>query len=977
MAREFNTLVLSLDPQGFVRGAARVQASNAGITRSSTAAVGGLRRLDTQATATGRSIERLGSRLGAAFGFFSIVSGVNAAVDALAGVERQFSIIKAISRDLADNEFQDLRDRANEIGATTEFTTSQAAAALVNLGRAGFNASEQLSTINSVVDLATVGQITLAEAASTTANTLRQFGLFTTDATANLSAATRVVDSLTVVTNNTNTTITELGRALKFVGPVAGAFGVSLEETSATLGLLANAGITASLAGTNLRGIIAALAGPTRKARTTLEELNVSTSAFAEGGQTLTDIFQQLRDAEFGAEEALAIFNRRNAGAALLIARNLPLIEELKTLQEENAFATRTAAQIIRDDLRGAFDTLRSSAEAAVLVLGDAGLRDALNNAAIFATQVIRELAGITKEGTRVTVAVEATVIAIKALAAIFAVFVAAKIAITIVGITKSLFGLLPAINAVRQAFLLLFASNPFTILIAAVAAAVGAFAIFKTETLKVEGTAVSLGAVFQGTWNFIVKEATTAFNQVRAILNFFGIDATDFIKILATALVSPIIGVPILIAKQFGVSFEDIQEFAKGAVNFVIANFKTLGQSVTLVFNSIVDRVARVTSTIGQILQSGLGPRGIGRSVQLAQQLVKDLDGIDFAIDVGRKISKIAEENFATDFVGGIINGIELGAALFLPQFKKFVARLGDTTVETLKGLNARLDEEIIAAERQIREARAAQQSARADKDRQAEIEALLREQRIREANQRLVKANIAIQAELEERLRGTAGATDLLKDALEQLAKAQEERASVRSNLPLLLGELLVALPTAEEVLVESIASLSGGIASAAGDLARDLRDSEVSVRQAFTNFVTSILDSLFEALVATPIERGVESLLSSALGGIFGAASGATATTGTPADQNAAGTVFTGPTVLPTFSGPQMVGETRAEGLFPLVRDQFGRLAISTVPSGREDSTQVTINQTVIAQDQRSFRRTSHQQFTLARREFAGRR
>ncbi len=138
----------------------------------------------------------------------------------------------------AGSEIKALRDIAKELGSTTQFSATQAADAMGFLAQAGFSANEVMGAIPSTLQLASAAQLDLASAADITSNILAGFGL-------EVSELGRANDVLVKTFTSANTDLVQLGQAMKFVGPVAKAAGVSFEETAAAVGLLGNAGIQA------------------------------------------------------------------------------------------------------------------------------------------------------------------------------------------------------------------------------------------------------------------------------------------------------------------------------------------------------------------------------------------------------------------------------------------------------------------------------------------------------------------------------------------------------------------------------------------------------------------------------------------------------------------------------------------------------------------------------------------------------------
>jgi hypothetical protein len=175
-----------------------------------------------------------------------------AIVKVAADFERATNRVSALTGATAD-QFERLRDQAKELGATTQFSATQAAEAQAFLAQAGFNTDQIFRSLPGTLNLAGAAQLDLGRSADIVSNILTGFQL-------DVGELDRAVDVLAKAFVSSNTDLEQLGQGFKFVGPVASAFGISLEETAAALGLLGNAGLQASSAGTGLRRIISTLA---------------------------------------------------------------------------------------------------------------------------------------------------------------------------------------------------------------------------------------------------------------------------------------------------------------------------------------------------------------------------------------------------------------------------------------------------------------------------------------------------------------------------------------------------------------------------------------------------------------------------------------------------------------------------------------------------------------------------------------------
>lgn len=388
---------------------------------------GSLTRIAAQADAAGASFQRAGLRarvasnfirqfatgLGLVGGGFAAALGIKAFVETLADFELQAAKTAAVAIKLGTS-FSDataqaaaLQKQARELGASTRFTAVEAAEAQFFLARAGFQVNEVLESTPATLNLAAAGYVDLGEAADIASNVLQQFRLETFQ-------LVEVTDSLVSAANNSNTSVRQLAQALAYSGPFASSLGVSVDEATAAIGALGNAGIQGSLAGTNLRGILISLVSPSRKAGETLDKLasriGSTRDAFNVSTQGLEGVILNLRRATRGSEDASAvfaqIFNRRNVSGALALTKNIEQFSDLlETIGSSAGEAERIANQV-DNTLTGAFLRARSAAAELSLSLGERGIgaairgfTDALANGLRFLSGSEQGLRNVTSEG--------------------------------------------------------------------------------------------------------------------------------------------------------------------------------------------------------------------------------------------------------------------------------------------------------------------------------------------------------------------------------------------------------------------------------------------------------------------------------------------------------------------------------------------------------------------------------------------------
>ena len=165
-------------------------------------------------------------------------------------------------------EFDELSAKAEHLGSVTKFTSTEAAEGMSFLAMAGFEVNEIVGAMPGVLNLASAANMDLGRAADVTSNILTGMNLEVED-------TDHLVNVLAKTASSANTNVEQLGQAMKFVAPVAGALGMSVEDTSAALAAMGDSALQSGVAGRNLRGIISKLSGPTGAAKDAMESLGV------------------------------------------------------------------------------------------------------------------------------------------------------------------------------------------------------------------------------------------------------------------------------------------------------------------------------------------------------------------------------------------------------------------------------------------------------------------------------------------------------------------------------------------------------------------------------------------------------------------------------------------------------------------------------------------------------------------------------
>lgn len=305
--------------------------------------------------AAGQKFEAFGKRIrNVALG----VAGILAPVTWMgANFDREMrfmtSVVTRAGEDWGRN-FAMMTSRARELGATTEFTAKEVGEGMKFLAMAGFDTRKVYEAIPGTLDLATAGMMDLGQAADIATNILTQMGLET-------SELGRVSDVLAKVQSTANTNIQQVAEAFVYSGTMARMMGMEVEELAGFLGLLANNGIRASLAGTTLRQAMMKLADPSKDAQEIMDKYNLSIREADGSLRNFTEVILDLVDTGMDAPEAIKLLGARAGGLAALFNMTSNEIRTYIRELEKAEGTTKTLADAIRTSLWGSFKTLWSS----------------------------------------------------------------------------------------------------------------------------------------------------------------------------------------------------------------------------------------------------------------------------------------------------------------------------------------------------------------------------------------------------------------------------------------------------------------------------------------------------------------------------------------------------------------------------------------------------------------------------------------
>lgn len=278
--------------------------------------------------------------------------------------------VKSISGATA-NEMDLLTAKAKEMGAKTKFSATESADAFSYMAMAGWKTQDMLSGIEGIMYLAGATGEDLASTSDIVTDALTAFGMRAKD-------TDRFVNVLAKTANSANTNVSLMGETFKFVAPVAGALGYSVEDTATAIGIMANSGIKASQAGTALRSLLTNLSKPTDSMKKAMDKLGISLTdnegnmkSFGEVMGDLRNGFSTLSEAE-KAQYAATIAGKTGMSGLLAIVNSSE--EDFNTLAGAIYNADGAAKQMYdtaNDNLTGKMTVLKSTIESIAISIGE------------------------------------------------------------------------------------------------------------------------------------------------------------------------------------------------------------------------------------------------------------------------------------------------------------------------------------------------------------------------------------------------------------------------------------------------------------------------------------------------------------------------------------------------------------------------------------------------------------------------------
>lgn len=515
-----------------------------------------------------------------------------AAIGVTAKFDSAMSQVAAVSGATGDS-LDALREKAKEMGATTKFSASDAADAMNYMAMAGWKTEDMLNGISGIMDLAAASGEDLASTSDIVTDALTAFGLTAAD-------SGHFADVLAAASSNANTNVSMMGETFKYCAPIAGSLGYSVEDTAEAIGLMANAGIKSTQAGTALRTIMTRLAGKVKICGASLGEVAIATSNADGSMRAFSDILADCRVAFDGlseseqasAAEALVGKNAMSGFLAIMNAASTD-IDKLSSAIDGCDGTSKQMAETMQDNLGGQLTILKSTLEGLAIAIGEL-LMPFIRKITSGLQELLTKLSNLSEEQKKTIVTIAGVVAAIGPVLTIFG-----KLLKTIGSMPASFKSAGGALKSIGAAFAAI--PPPVYIIIAIIALLTGAFVTLWKTNEEFRNKVVAI-------WEGIKETFTSFFGQLTEKINSLGFEFENFGEVLKALWMKlcEFLG-PLIIG-----AFNDIWTGIKaaldvilGVVDFFIALFQGDWEGV---WNAVKDIFGTVWDSIVAIIKNNFG---------------------------------------------------------------------------------------------------------------------------------------------------------------------------------------------------------------------------------------------------------------------------------------------------------------------------------------------------------------------------------
>lgn len=585
-------------------------------------------------TTLGSSAVNLGSTLTGAITTPLVGIGV-AAMTTFGNFEQQMNRVKAISG-ATGGQFDQLKQRAVELGASSVFSASEVAQAMENMASAGMNVNDIYSASAGVMDLAAVSGRDMGLAAEAVASAMNQFGIAGEN-------ATHVADVYAKAAADTNAETVDMAEAMKYAGPVMSSLNSSFEETAAAIGIMSNAGIKGSQAGTTLRTAMQRLAAPTDVASKLMQSLGIS--AYNSEGQMkpISELLPHLQERLSGLSEeqrnnALnTLFGKESLSGmlALLDSAGPEFDGVVSGLQNSNG-AAKEMADTMNSGLSGSIENLKGKLETAAITVSERfapyieQLADKVGELTEWFTNLSEEQQDqIIKWGLVAAAAGPALVVFGKVAGTLGTTFKAlgtvssgigklvgkvAPLITNFAGMETAAVGATGATSGLGTSISLL--SNPLGVVVGGAALLTGGLVVLAEAKERARESAEKYGTTLSNDTKGKLDEFSSAVTTAQTAMTNFETGATqsaDNVKQAVADMMSAITQgaedskarIDVL-AQKYGLTDEQVAA-AKAKQDLIVSNSQTMTDQITAIYEKHNGDVSRLTTTEKTIVENNM----------------------------------------------------------------------------------------------------------------------------------------------------------------------------------------------------------------------------------------------------------------------------------------------------------------------------------------------------------------------------------
>ncbi len=517
--------------------------------------------------ALGEASKRTASSIGAiAVALGATVAAATDANRVLREFSREMAALGAVLGGTSEQMVQ-LREQAKVMGATTKFGAQQAAEAQKNLAQAGLSVQQIMTATPKVLNLATAGNLELAQSAEFLVDVMSQ---------ANLTVADfgRISDVAVKAANLSTTSVAQLSQGYKYAMANGALLGMSIEEVTSALAVLAQAGLKAEQGGTGLRGIASRFMQPSKEMTKTLKENSISVNDLNIAARGLAPVLDTIAKSTLSIPELMELFGQEASSAGLALVKNRQqFVDWANELKNVNG-VTQQVAKDMSDQLDDAFRSVRSAVEGAYIAISDAtGYEKGLQNALNFSSGIINHFSGMNRSAVEAGLMTKqmaadfessgnAITATLKAFAAVGAGAAMLAVPSIIAGIGSAATAAAGGVTALTAAIV----ANPIGLAVAGITAATAALYLFRDETVTVGDTTANVSDFIAATWD------ETAGQLIDAVTPFF-----DNFSISLSAITGLAESDSQKIAAFFEGAADVIGAAIKGAINGALNAFPAL----------------------------------------------------------------------------------------------------------------------------------------------------------------------------------------------------------------------------------------------------------------------------------------------------------------------------------------------------------------------------------------------------------------